>query len=372
MPIDDPIALYDPADSTGGSIPNKVGSGGAAINGTPAIQANEDFSFVALGTDDAVRLDIPALDEVTVCYFARIKPPLVSYGYHHIFTFNSDQLQGLFKRSNQAIGNLNVRAGELYYYDESFSSSKPTGIILQTGEWILIAISGKADRIRAWRNDWTGGDRVPITFPAGTWSIGMPDGINQTDGERGALDVGPIRVYDRFLKESEVVEIANLYAPSDGGPQQVSKVSGIVQIDGSPVQRKVRAFGYNPTIHNLDGESVNLSKSLGHATSDPDTGEYTIDLLAGYDKRIFVVAFDDYGADFTPEMVVAVGDRIHPTTPNGHVWECTSAGTLPSAEPTWVVDTETAKLYGTASMIAKPFYRPMVHGPVMPEVTAEQ
>jgi len=156
-----------------------------------------------------------------------------------------------------------------------------------------------------------------------------------------------------------------------GGPAstQASKVSGTVQIDGTPAKRTVRAFGYDPTTHDLNATTVNLSKSLGHATSDPDTGEYTIDLLAGYDKRVFVVAFDDYGADFTADMAVAVGDRIHPTTPNGHVFECTGVGTLPETEPTWVVDTETSQLYGTASMIARPFYRPMVHGPIMPEVT---
>jgi len=148
-----------------------------------------------------------------------------------------------------------------------------------------------------------------------------------------------------------------------------STVSGIVQIDGSPAERTVRAFGYSETVHELDGEPVTLSKSLGHATSDPETGDYTIDLLAGYGQEIFVVAFDDYGAPFTPEANLAAGNRIHPTTPNGHVWETTGAGTLPTDEPTWVVDTETSQLYGTASMIARPFYRPMVHGPIMPEVT---
>lgn len=152
--------------------------------------------------------------------------------------------------------------------------------------------------------------------------------------------------------------------------EQASKVSGVVQIDGTPAQRTVRAFGYEAQTHAIDGNEVTLSRTLGHATSDPATGEYTIDLLAGYADPIFVVAFDDYGADFTPDMALAVGDRVHPTTPNGYVWECTGAGTLPSEEPTWVVDTETAQLYGTASMIAKPFYRPMVHGPVAPEVTA--
>lgn len=159
--------------------------------------------------------------------------------------------------------------------------------------------------------------------------------------------------------------------PGEGGegPSQSSKVSGVVQIDGAPARRTVRAFGYNPTLYQLDGENVIQSKSLGQATSDGTTGEYTIDLLKGYDKEVFVVAFDDYGADFAPETTLAVGDRVHPTTPNGHVFECTGAGTLPATEPAWMVDTEAAQLYGTASMIARPFYRPMVHGPVMPEVT---
>src|SRR5690554_3091684 len=149
---------------------------------------------------------------------------------------------------------------------------------------------------------------------------------------------------------------------------QAAKVSGIVQIDGTPAQRTVRAFGYAPTVHEIDGNTISQSKSLGHATSDPDTGEYTINLLGGYDRQVFVVAFDDYGADFQPDLALAVGDRVHPTTPNGYVWECVGAGTLPSEEPAWIIDTETAQLYGTASMITRPFYRPMVHGPVMPEV----
>ena len=149
---------------------------------------------------------------------------------------------------------------------------------------------------------------------------------------------------------------------------QTSKVAGVLKIDGTPAERTLSAFGYSATEHDIDGGTVTLSKSLGQSTSDPGTGEYTIDLLAGYGQEIFVVAFDDYGDAFTAEQGLAVGDRIHPTTPNGHVWETTGAGTLPAEEPTWIVDTETGQLYGTASMIARPFYRPMVHGPITPEV----
>ena len=172
-----------------------------------------------------------------------------------------------------------------------------------------------------------------------------------------------------FEKKWEMVDGYPKLRQPEAAEAQSSKVSGIVQIDGTPAERQVRAFGYDPTNHAIDGENVSQSKSLGHSSSEPDTGAYTIDLLAGYAKEIFVVAFDDYGDAFTAEQALTVGDRIHPTTPNGHVWETTGAGTLPAEEPIWVVDTETSQLYGTAAMIARPFYRPMVHGPITPEVT---
>jgi hypothetical protein len=188
--------------------------------------------------------------------------------------------------------------------------------------------------------------------------------VGQFDEVRGKLGVlGDSWIATEYNNQSSP---GTFYTVSFGS--NVSKVSGIVQIDGTPAERTVRAFGYSATEHDIDGETVNLSKSLGHSTSDPATGEYTIDLLAGYGSEIFVVAFDDYGDAFTAEQALAVGDRVHPTTPNGHVWETTGAGTLPIDEPTWVVDTETSQLYGTASMIARPFYRPMVHGPITPEV----
>ncbi len=150
---------------------------------------------------------------------------------------------------------------------------------------------------------------------------------------------------------------------------QTSKVSGVVQIDGAPAKRIVRAFSYNSVSHLIEGQAVLASKSLGQASSDANTGAYAIDLLDGYGNDVFVVAFDDYGGSFIGEDSLDVGDRVHPTTPNGHVFECVSSGTLPEEEPVWVIDTETSQLYGTASMIARPFYRPMVHGPVAPEVT---
>src|SRR5690554_5559440 len=220
-----------------------------------------------------------------------------------------------------------------------------------------------------WFSSGGGGGKRDSSSGAGSSSLGGggAGGNNSVNGESATANTGGGGGGGKLGGDGGSGVVIVLYdKPTAASP---SKVAGIVQIDGAPAERTVRAFSYESVAHSIDGADVIIAKSLGQATSDPDTGEYTIDLLAGYDRQVFVVAFDDYGADFSPELSMAVGDRVHPSTPNGYVWECAGAGTLPSEEPAWVIDTETAQLYGTASMIAKPFYRPMVHGPVMPEVT---
>lgn len=370
MPINDAIAYFDPADAASGLLPNKAGSGNAIISGSPTLQAGETFSYLALGDLDAIRFSVPSAPELTLCYFIRVGPAAATAGYHHLFTFDSDQLQGLFKRTNEAIAALNLPAGGVYFYGPGVSASTGVGLSLAIGEWRLLTLQVKGDKIRAWKDGIVGGDKTPMSITSGLWSIGRPDSVGTVSpNEYGEMDVGPIRLYDRFLTENDILELMALYDPNAESPASASQVSGVVKIDGAPARRTVRAFGYDPIAHAIDGVPVNQSKSLGHAVSNEITGEYSIDLLEGYASQIFVVAFDDYGSDFSANMAVSVGDRVHPTTPNGHVFECMGAGALPAEEPAWIIDTETPQLYGTASMLAKPFYRPMVHGPVAPQVT---
>lgn len=151
---------------------------------------------------------------------------------------------------------------------------------------------------------------------------------------------------------------------------QTASVSGVIKVNGSLESRVVRAFSYGTESHTIDGQLRGVSRSLGQANSDSQTGEYSIDLLDGYGKQVFVVAFDDYGDDFAPGASVVPGDRIHPTVPNGYVYECSGAGDLPSTEPTWSTDTGTDQLVGTASFTPTAFYQPMVHGPIAPHVIA--
>lgn len=228
-------------------------------------------------------------------------------------------------------------------------------------------------------------DNIPPITTA--WEIGRGGGSTTwyMDGKIGEVIVTPYpSLADRQKIEGYLAHKWGLSAklPADHpfkneAPQvevqpdgQASLVSGVVQVDGLPASRTVRAFSYEDVEHTINGELVTSSLSLGTAVSNPGSGEYTINLLSAYQKPVFVVAFDDYGKPFQALKTLKIGDRIHPTSPNGYVWECTSAGDLPEEEPVWSTDTETGQIYGTATLIARPFYRPMVHGPIAPEVIA--
>jgi|SRR5690554_853329 len=146
-----------------------------------------------------------------------------------------------------------------------------------------------------------------------------------------------------------------------------SKVAGQIAVQGDPVKRTVRAFSYNPITHTTAGASVTESRTLGSAVSGEGDGSYELELQGGFEGDVFVVAFDDYGQAFTASSSVAEGDRIHPTIPNGLVYEVTADGVLPASEPVWSTDTDNAQTVGTASVVPTPFYRPLVHGPITPD-----
>lgn len=147
-----------------------------------------------------------------------------------------------------------------------------------------------------------------------------------------------------------------------------SRVSGIVQVEGSPVSRLVKAFSYDRLAYAINNKVVMSSKPLGQTLSNPSTGEYEIILTDGYSGSVIVFAFDSYGGSFEASSSVSVNDRVHPTIPTGYVYECTGGGTLPAVEPDpWPVELGVSHSIGTASFEVKPFYKPEAHGPVTPE-----
>ncbi len=145
-----------------------------------------------------------------------------------------------------------------------------------------------------------------------------------------------------------------------------SKVAGQMKVAGEPVKRVLRAFSYNPVTHTTAGESVDESRTLGSAVSSEVDGSYEIELQGGFEGDVFVVAFDDYGQPFQSGASMAVGDRIHPSTPNEFVYECVADGDLPATEPAWSTDPENTQTIGTVTVQPVPFYRARVHGPITP------
>lgn len=61
---------------------------------------------------------------------------------------------------------------------------------------------------------------------------------------------------------------------------------------------------------------------------------------------------------------------IRPANFQGYVYLCTVAGTGDSNEPTWWFD-DSVQAIGTAQFKAKPYTRPLTHGPVIPEIVPE-
>jgi len=91
-------------------------------------------------------------------------------------------------------------------------------------------------------------------------------------------------------------------------------------------------------------------------TSDPDDGSYLLN-CGWYTDHVAVVHRDDYGKLFVASKAYVLGDRIHPATPNGYAYECTSAGTSDSAAPTdW--PTTGTMTSGTAIFTPVPIYAP--------------
>lgn len=180
----------------------------------------------------------------------------------------------------------------------------------------------------------------------------------------GTGDSATINTQDPFEYPPAVT-----YVPWDKSDLALgSKVSGTIQIEEAPVARLVKAFSYERLPIAINNDPTYESMPLGQSISDPITGEYEIILRDGFPRAVFVTAFDDYGRDFQADAAIATGERVHPTTPSGYVYECTGAGDLPSTEPDpWPTDTEASHLIGTASFDVKPFYRPQIHGPVVPE-----
>ncbi|ANP79316.1 hypothetical protein A134_23160 [Vibrio crassostreae 9CS106] len=90
-------------------------------------------------------------------------------------------------------------------------------------------------------------------------------------------------------------------------------VEGKTFVLGEPASRIVSAFS-EPT-------GILIKQEV----SDEVTGEFSLN-VAPHTGTLMVTVIDDYGRDFAREYDYEVGDIIHPNTPDGYRYRCTTAG----------------------------------------------
>ena len=193
---------------------------------------------------------------------------------------------------------------------------------------------------------------------------------NFTDYCRGLAILDLVIANDWFSSatppvESGPVTTGNIIIPGNGN---ITRVQGAIKEDDQPVARRIYA------ITQADLEVVDSNERrhavLSSVISDEISGSYSLD-TSPYEGEVLVLAMDDFGEVWQADTVHAVGDVIRPHTFQGYVYLCISAGTTDSIEPTWWFDTEQSYAIGTALFKAKPYSRPLAHGPIIPEIIPE-
>lgn len=148
--------------------------------------------------------------------------------------------------------------------------------------------------------------------------------------------------------------VLNLYAVDEsgsggGGSDGDYRVAGTVKVNSVAAQRDLIVISDNPSGREIVAEGASA-------------GDGTFDLTySNWDGAVFVVAVDNYGADFIASAPLNVGSIIHPTTPNGYVYVVTEAGITGAVEPAWI--TTGSVVSGSVTFAPREYYRPIGWGP---------
>lgn len=156
---------------------------------------------------------------------------------------------------------------------------------------------------------------------------------------------------DNYVYDPGQVNIQFTSQGQSSGGGDPKSFSGRTEVAGQPAARRVVAVG-------LDGDAPQL---LAETQSDPVTGQYTLN-WEGYTGQILVTALDDYGVPHVEGDARGIGERIHPSSPTGYVYQVSAPGVL-GAEPVWPTADGEPVTSGTVQMTAVPFYRPKSAGP---------
>ena len=161
-------------------------------------------------------------------------------------------------------------------------------------------------------------------------------------------------------------DVGGIIIPGNGNTTQVQ---GTITENDLPVARRVLAI----TEAQL---AVTNSSDTRHAVLDSTIsndidGSYTLN-TSPYEGAVMVLASDNYGELWQPDTACAVGDVIRPSVFQGYVYHCTLAGVTGTSEPVWWFETGSSQTVGTAQFQARPFSRPLAHGPIIPTIIASE
>ncbi len=135
------------------------------------------------------------------------------------------------------------------------------------------------------------------------------------------------------------------------------QVRGNVTVESLPAKRRVVV---------LSESDLSL---LAEGISAAD-GSFTLGIAEQSDP-VTVLVTDKYGSKLAADTLYSLGDRVHPVTPNGFYYECTTSGTSSDADnlPIEPWSTETDLTTGTAVFTPSALMEPVIHSPVIPEPT---
>ncbi|WP_429215189.1 hypothetical protein [Metapseudomonas resinovorans] len=146
--------------------------------------------------------------------------------------------------------------------------------------------------------------------------------------------------------------------------QEVSASQGRVQctvaVDGEGAARQLLAMSW-PV-----GDTPRVLWQ-GRSAADGTAEAVWNDPVPG--EQALVVALDDWGNPWMANHAYVQGDVIRPSGAfAGVVYVCLTAGTSSASQPAWWADGQGA--VGTAVFEARPYRRPLAHGPITPTVTS--
>ncbi len=158
-------------------------------------------------------------------------------------------------------------------------------------------------------------------LPAGLWAV---DGASEP----------------RLLKQDVV------------GLTQGYLVKGVIKVGGIAKPRFVRALSL------VDFARIND----GVASAD---GSFSLK-CGFYSDVVMVATYEPYGALLVASKAYVLGEIIHPATPNGFRYLCTTAGNSGTSLPPEPWSITATLTVGAALFTPDPIYQPQLHGPIKP------